>query len=125
MDVHVSREHRQVFAQAWRSARVGIAIAGWTCGAAACGGSSSTLCKPDPITGSQLCALASRGYGTAAAVTAVAASVYYAGAGCTWNGCELPDRCNPQTKRCETIRCGESSACPSGYNCDLSDMLCR
>jgi hypothetical protein len=82
------------------------------------------MCRPDPTTGSQLCQTGGNSYGAAAAVTGVAAAVY-AVTGCTWNGCQLPDRCNPQTKRCETIRCNESRACPAGYACDLSDGMCR
>jgi hypothetical protein len=61
----------------------------------------------------------------AAAIVTGAAVVIYSATGCTWNGCQLPDRCNPQTKRCETIRCSEGRGCPAGYACDLADGLCR
>ena len=57
-------------------------------------------------------------------VTGVAAGVY-AVTGCTANGCLLPDRCNPQTKRCEPIRCSETQTCPAGYSCRLDTGLCR
>jgi hypothetical protein len=91
---------------------------------ASCVGSGQLLCRPDPITGSQTCQAAG-GDATGAAITTGAAAVLYAGVGCTWNGCTLPDRCNPKTKRCETITCSETRDCPSGYSCDLSTHLCR
>lgn len=70
------------------------------------------------------CAMSSSSPGHAVGVTAAAAGVY-AVTGCTVNGCLLPDRCNPKTKRCEPTRCSESQSCPAGYNCDLKTMLCR
>lgn len=94
----------------------------WQC--SACAGSSQNLCKRDPITGSESCQTSGGNYGAAAVVTGTAAAVYTV-TGCTWNGCLLPDRCNPATKRCETIRCSETRACPAGYSCDLSDGMCR
>jgi len=104
-------------------------VAGWWllalislgCG---CAGSGQMLCKPDPITGSQQCQVASSRPGDAALTTGVAAGVY-AVSGCTVNGCPLPDRCNPQTKRCEPTRCHEAKACPAGYSCALDVGLCR
>jgi hypothetical protein len=94
----------------------------WNC--SACKGSSQNVCRPDPTTGSELCQTTGGDYVAAAVVTGAAAAVYTV-TGCTWNGCQLPDRCNPVSKRCETIRCSESHACPAGYSCDLSDGMCR
>jgi hypothetical protein len=62
--------------------------------------------------------------GDAVVVTGLAAGVY-AVTGCTANGCQLPDRCNTKTKRCEPIHCSETQSCPAGYNCDLGSTLCR
>jgi hypothetical protein len=62
--------------------------------------------------------------GSAAAVTGIAAGVY-AFTGCTVNGCQLPDRCNPETKRCEPITCRENVACPAGYSCNMVTLNCR
>lgn len=91
-----------------------------------CGGSNSTElhCPRDPATGMMQCAYSSSGPGSGVAETAVAAGVF-AVKGCTVNGCLLPDRCNPKTKRCEPTRCSEAQACPAGYNCDLETTLCR
>jgi hypothetical protein len=91
---------------------------------AGCAGSGQMLCKPDPITGSQQCQLASQSPGDAALTGGVAAGVY-AFTGCTVNGCPLPDTCNPRTKRCEPIRCSETRSCPAGYRCALDVQLCR
>ena len=85
---------------------------------------SSTLCRPDPITGSQQCQ-STTSSPAAAVVTTGAAAAVYSVTGCDVNGCQLPDECNPVTKRCQTIRCNESKPCPAGYNCDRSTMLCR
>ena len=95
-----------------------------TAALASCAGSGQMLCKPDPITGSQQCQLGSQSLGDAALTTGVAAGVYTV-TGCTVNGCPLPDTCNPQTKRCEPIRCSETKACPVGYSCALALQLCR
>jgi hypothetical protein len=82
-------------------------------------------CKKDPVTGSEQCQPASGNYGEAA-VTAGAAVGGWAVAGCTINGCEPPYRCNPDTKMCERIACGEGKrSCPPGYVCDESDGLCK
>ena len=94
----------------------------WVAGG--CAGLSQTLCKPDPITGSQQCQLASQSRGDALLTTTLAASVY-AVTGCTVNDCPLPDACNPRTKRCEPIRCSETHACPAGYRCALDVHICR
>ena len=93
-------------------------------GLAGCAGSGQMLCKPDPITGSQQCQVASSRPADAALITGVAAGVYTV-TGCTVNGCPLPDRCNPQTKRCEAIKCSETQSCPVGYSCALAVHLCR
>ena len=85
---------------------------------------TQVVCKPDPITGSQQCT-GTTSSPAAAAVTTGAAVGVYAVTGCTVNGCQLPDECNPVTKRCQTIRCSEHKPCPAGYNCDLKTMLCR
>lgn len=89
-----------------------------------CAGSGDIVCKPDPITGSQQCRGVSNRPGDAALTTGVAAGVY-GFTGCTVNGCELPDRCNPQTKRCEAIKCDERQSCPAGYSCAMDVHLCR
>lgn len=89
-----------------------------------CAGSTELHCPRDPATGMSQCAMSSSSPGHAVGVTAAAAGVY-AVTGCTVNGCLLPDRCNPKTKRCEPTRCSESQSCPAGYNCDLKTMLCR
>jgi hypothetical protein len=70
------------------------------------------------------CGTTSSSIGDAALVTGLAGGVY-AVAGCTINGCLLPDRCNPKTKRCEPIRCSETSSCPAGYKCQMNTKLCR
>jgi hypothetical protein len=91
-----------------------------------CVGSNSTQlhCPRDPATGMSQCTMSSSSPGDAIGVTALAAGVY-AGKGCTVNGCLLPDRCNPKTKRCEPIHCSEAQSCPAGYSCDLETTLCR
>jgi hypothetical protein len=99
-------------------------VAAMACALIACGASGQTLCRPDPITGSQQCQIASKSPVDAALTTGVAAGVYVA-TGCTVNGCPLPDRCNPKTKRCETIYCDESQTCPAGYSCAMDVHLCR
>jgi hypothetical protein len=91
---------------------------------AACGASGEVLCKPDPITGSQQCTTTSSNPASAVVTTGVAAGVY-AVTGCTVNGCQLPDVCNPKTKRCEPTPCNEQHACPAGYECDLTHGVCR
>jgi hypothetical protein len=93
------------------------------CCLAACGG-GQMVCKPDPITGSEQCQTASNDPTTAIVNTGVAAGVYGV-TGCTVNGCQLPDECNPKTKRCQTIRCREGRACPAGYSCDMVTLMCR
>ena len=93
-------------------------------GLGSCAGSGQMLCKPDPITGSQQCQLGSTRPADAALTTGVAAGVY-AFTGCTVNGCPLPDTCNPQTKRCEALRCSETQSCPAGYRCALDVHMCR
>jgi hypothetical protein len=90
----------------------------------ACAGGGQTVCPQDPATGMSQCTTTSNSLGDAIAVTGVAAGVY-AVTGCTVNGCQLPDRCNTSTKRCEPIRCSESQTCPAGYNCRLDTGLCR
>jgi hypothetical protein len=90
----------------------------------ACGASGQMLCKRDPITGSELCQRATGNYAEAAVNTGVAAGVFGI-TGCTVNGCPLPTQCNPNTKRCESIRCSESKPCPAGYFCSTDSMLCR
>jgi hypothetical protein len=89
-----------------------------------CAGSNEIVCKRDPATGESDCNAAGANPAGVAVTTGVAAGVFGI-AGCTVNGCQLPDRCNPKTKRCETIRCGESAPCPAGYSCDLTTSLCR
>lgn len=85
---------------------------------------SQLHCPRDPATGMSQCVSSTSSVGNAAVYTGLAAGVY-AAKGCTVNGCQLPDRCNPTTKRCETIRCSETQSCPAGYNCDLKTGLCR
>lgn len=92
--------------------------------AAACGPSAAMLCKPDPTTGSQQCQATSSSGGDAVVTTGVAAGVY-AVTGCTVNGCQLPDTCNPQTKRCEPLPCNETKPCPAGYSCQFDTNTCR
>jgi hypothetical protein len=99
-------------------------LAAGLCAVDACGGSSQMMCKPDPITGSQQCQTSSNTPADALVTTGVAAGVY-GFTGCTVNGCQLPDECNPKTKRCETIRCRENRPCPVGYSCDRVSLLCR
>ena len=99
-------------------------LAALGCVLAGCGGSGQMACRPDPITGSQQCQLASQSPADAVLTTGVAAGVYSV-TGCTVNGCPLPDRCNPKTKRCEAIYCNEAQSCPAGYRCALDVHLCR
>ena len=70
------------------------------------------------------CSTSTSSVGSAAVLTGLAAGVYSV-TGCTVNGCQLPDRCNLQTKRCEPIRCSETQSCPAGYRCFLASGLCR
>jgi hypothetical protein len=95
-------------------------------GLSACagGGGYQAGCQRDPATGMQQCGTMSGGPGAAALTTGLAAGIY-ASQGCTVNGCELPYRCNPKTKRCEAIRCDEANPCPAGYSCQLKTKLCR
>jgi len=83
-----------------------------------------TVCSKDPTSGSLVCQPATGSVANAALATGTAAAVYTA-TGCTVNGCQLPDRCNTQTKRCEPITCDESKDCPGGYKCALDVHLCR
>ena len=99
---------------------LGLCLAGLAC----CLPGPATYCRPDPVTGSQQCQYSTNSAGNALLVTGAAAGVY-AATGCTVNGCELPNRCNSQTKRCEPITCRENTACPAGYRCDLVTMICR
>src|ERR1700712_4692282 len=102
-------------------------IAGWLLGSVlstACAGNAQTVCPQDPATGMSQCTLASSSPGDAIAVTGVAAGVF-AVTGCTANGCLLPDRCNPKTKRCEAIHCSERQGGPGGYGVRLASGLCR
>lgn len=89
-----------------------------------CAGTTELACQRDPATGMHQCTTTSSSPGDAAMVTGLSAGVF-AVTGCTVNGCQLPDRCNPQTKRCETIRCSEGNPCPAGYSCVLETKLCR
>lgn len=82
------------------------------------------VCRTDPATNVERCFIVSGDYAEAAA-TATAAAASWAVVGCTVNGCEPPYRCNPETKLCERIRCGEGmGSCPSGYVCDPVKNLC-
>ncbi len=91
--------------------------------ATACAGSAQTVCRPDPITGSDRCSQTG-GYGDAAITGGVAAGAWGV-AGCTVNGCEPPFRCNGKTKQCERTTCNETKDCPPGYECNASDLKCR
>jgi hypothetical protein len=88
-------------------------------GAIAC--SSQVVCRPDGITGAERCEQA--GGAGDALVTGGAAAGIWAAAGCTFNGCEPPFRCNAKTKLCERLTCSETSSCPPGYQC--ADQACR
>jgi hypothetical protein len=88
------------------------------------GGTTELACKRDPTTGSEWCQRTTSSPGDAVLGAGVAAGVY-AFTGCTVNGCELPDRCNPVTKRCEPLPCEEAKACPAGYQCQLDTNTCR
>lgn len=103
-----------------RSWRLGVVL-GFLAG---CAGNMQMECPRDPATGMSQCTTSTSSVGNAAAVTGVAAGVYSV-TGCTVNGCQLPDRCNHITKRCEPIRCDEAQLCPAGYSCDLKTKLCR
>jgi hypothetical protein len=82
-------------------------------------------CREDAITGMQRCQPASGNYAEAAG-TAVAAGAAWGAVGCTVNGCELPLRCNSESKQCERIRCGEGGdPCPPGFNCDAEQLVCK
>jgi hypothetical protein len=84
----------------------------------------SEVCRRDPATGAERCSTVSGNYGEAA-VTATAAAASWAVVGCDVNGCEPPYRCNPETKLCERIRCGEGvGSCPAGYTCDPVKGVC-
>ena len=96
----------------------------WLAGLASCLPGPGSYCRTDPVTGSQQCQYSSNSAGDALLVTGAAAGVY-AATGCTLNGCELPNRCNAQTKRCEPIACRENSGCPAGYSCNMVMMICR
>jgi hypothetical protein len=93
-------------------------------GGGACAGPTELACKPDPTTGVQQCQPTSSSGGDAALVTGVAAGVYSV-TGCTVNGCQLPDRCDPKTKRCEPLPCDEAKRCPAGYSCQFDTSTCR
>ena len=88
------------------------------------GGQSGTVCRPDPLTGSQMCQMSSNNNADAIVTTGVATAVY-AATGCTVNGCELPDSCNQITKRCQPTRCDETKPCPVGYRCQPDSQTCR
>lgn len=103
----------------WERLVVGLAI-----GLVGCGGSAQMVCQRDPATGIEQCQPTTGSPGNAALTTGVAAGVY-GFTGCTVNGCQLPDRCNPKTKRCEPLRCSETDPCPAGYQCQLDTKLCR
>ena len=92
--------------------------------ACASSGQSDVVCRPDPLTGSQMCQMSSNNRADALVTTGVATAVY-AVTGCTVNGCELPDSCNQITKRCERTRCDESKPCPAGYRCEADSQTCR
>jgi len=85
---------------------------------------TDTACSRDPASGTLVCQPTTGSAANAVVVTEVAAAAY-AATGCTLNGCQLPDRCNTQTKRCEPITCDESKDCPAGYKCALAVHYCR
>lgn len=93
-------------------------------GACASGGQSEIVCRPDPLTGSQFCQMATDNRADAIVTTGIATAVY-AVAGCTVNGCEAPDSCNSATKRCEPAHCDESKPCAAGYRCQPDSQVCR
>lgn len=90
----------------------------------ACAGGSQFACRKDVITGNEQCQPVSRSP-TEAAVGAGAAAASWAVVGCTLNGCPPPDRCNPQTKLCETTSCHSDRDCGAGFHCDASSSHCH
>src|SRR5262245_45866405 len=91
--------------------------------ALSCAGTTSdTVCRPDPVTGSERCQ--HTGGAPEAAVTGGMAAGLWAAKGCTINGCEPPFTCNTKTKLCERQACSEAVSCPPGYECS-GDLVCR
>lgn len=90
------------------------------CGIPSAGGA----CRRDPATNMLECQPGFSGVG-GSLITLALAVVLYAWKGCTINGCELPNTCNAETKRCEPLRCSETRSCPAGYRCIMSSKLCR
>ena len=83
------------------------------------------VCRRDMVTGSEQCNRVSGDTGEAAA-TAAAAAASWGAVGCTVNGCQPPFTCNPVTKLCERMRCGEAAGfCPVGYNCHPVENVCK
>ena len=96
----------------------------FACTSLSCAGGYNA-CKKDPITGSERCQPGSSNTGDAVG-TAAAAGAVWAVTGCTVNGCEPPLRCNPKTKMCERIPCGEGLGnCPPNLICDPQDHVCK
>ena len=82
-------------------------------------------CRRDPITGSEQCATVGSDTGQAVG-TAAAAAATWGAVGCTVNGCQPPFRCNPDSKMCERMRCGEQAGgCPPGYSCNAVKNVCE
>jgi hypothetical protein len=104
-----------------RARTLGFALALCVAG---CAGSSDVICKRDPITGSEMCQSVSDSYGEAA-VGAGAAAVTWGVVGCTVNGCVPPYVCNGKTKMCELVHCSETTRCPAGTVCNVSEGVCR
>lgn len=89
----------------------------------ACAG-GQTVCRRDPITGSEQCQNVGSDYGEAA-VTGGAAAASWAAVGCTVNGCTPPSFCNERTKQCESTPCGDDDDCGKGFTCDTTAHRCR
>src|SRR4051812_6243918 len=85
---------------------------------------SGNVCRRDPITGTEQCAPESNNYGEAAVGAGAAAGAWVA-VGCTLNGCQAPDRCNPKTKLCESTHCTQDSDCGPAFHCDAASNRCQ
>lgn len=92
--------------------------------AAACA-TGKEVCKRDMVTGSEQCSRVSGDTGEAVA-TATAAAASWGAVGCTVNGCQPPYTCNPDSKMCERMRCGEQAgSCPPGFKCNPVKNVCE